>query len=91
MFESSSDLLKQLRDWRLTTAEILYRLPDHPSILQSYIWQEYDLAPRYPTLHKFLGFWEQEIEGKLYQVNVTSCGVITASDLTHARAEFLLN
>jgi hypothetical protein len=34
----------------LTTAEILYRLPDYPRLLQSYIWQHYDLAPRFPKL-----------------------------------------
>ena len=44
----------QLNDYRLTTAEILYRLPDHPGILQRYIWQELDLAPCFPVLHKSL-------------------------------------
>ncbi len=43
-------LARQLKDYRLTTAEILYRLPDHPALLQTYIWQELDLAPRYPCL-----------------------------------------
>lgn len=43
----------QLQDYRLTTAEILYHLPDHPMLLQSYIWQEYDLAPRFPELKRF--------------------------------------
>ncbi len=52
-----SAIEKQLRGYRLTTAEILYHLPDHPSLLQSYIWQEYDLAPEFPVLHRFLDFW----------------------------------
>ncbi|MCP4315743.1 MAG: hypothetical protein GY789_06915, partial [Hyphomicrobiales bacterium] len=48
--------------YRLTTAEILYRLPDHPSLLQMYLWQEYDNAPRFPVLQDFLEFWEKNIE-----------------------------
>ena len=47
-------LALQLKDYRLTTAEILYHLPDHPEILQSYIWQDMDIAPRFPVLQKFL-------------------------------------
>jgi hypothetical protein len=50
------DFRKQLEHYRLATAEILYHLPDHPSILQSFIWQELDIAPEFPGLHKFLVF-----------------------------------
>ena len=60
----------QLRDYRLTTAEILYHFPDYPRLLQSFIWQEYDLAPGYPVLRKFLDFWESNIEGRLHSVMV---------------------
>ena len=38
--------LDQLKGFSLTTAEILYKMPDHPSLLQSYIWQDYDLSPQ---------------------------------------------
>lgn len=48
--------LRQVEGFSLTTAEILYRLPDHPKLLQSYIWQDYDLAPRFPKLIDFLDF-----------------------------------
>jgi len=61
-----------LKDYRLTTAEILYHLPDHPSLLQSYIWQDYDLAPRFPILHKFLDFWSLNLDGKLHSVKIAS-------------------
>ena len=37
--------VRQIAGYSLTTAEILYRLPDHPKLLQSYVWQDYDLAP----------------------------------------------
>ncbi len=48
----------QLTGYRLTTAEILYHMPDHPAVLQSYVWQALDLAPKFPELHKFLDFWQ---------------------------------
>ena len=39
----------QLNDYRITTAEILYWMPDHRHVLQSYVWQNLDLAPRQYT------------------------------------------
>ena len=39
----SDDFRKQVAGYGLTTAQILYRLPDHPSLLQTYVWQNYDL------------------------------------------------
>src|SRR5437763_1207660 len=53
----------QLQGYRLTTAEIIYRLPDHPALLQSVIWQKFDLAPDYPELRRFLEFWSRSIGG----------------------------
>lgn len=63
-------LLRTAREL-LTTAEILYALPDYPRLLQSYVWQEYDLAPRFPLLTRFLKFWEKDIEGRLHRVTVS--------------------
>ncbi|APG31172.1 usg protein [Granulibacter bethesdensis] len=77
------NLGRQLQDYRLTTAEILYHLPDHPALLQSYIWQELDMAPRFPELHKFLDFWSRELEGKLHSVRVTAAGLITPGEIRH--------
>jgi uncharacterized protein Usg len=57
------DIERLLRDYRLTTAEILYHMPDHPALLQSYTWQELDLIPDFPELKKFLHFWERSLEG----------------------------
>ena len=64
--EGRSPLELQLRGYRLATAEIMYWLPDHPSILQTFVWQHYDLAPKFPELQKFLAFWNTHIEGKLF-------------------------
>ncbi len=66
----SSGLQRQLQGFNLTTAEIFYRLPDHPALLQTYVWQDYDMAPEFPVLERFLDFWRREIEGPLHSVNV---------------------
>ncbi len=71
------ELELMLRDYRLTTAEILYHFPDHPALLQTYVWQELDLAPKFPTLKKFLAFWERELDGKLHSVKVMHAEIIT--------------
>ena len=50
---------KQILGYSLTTAEILYRLPDHPGLLQTYVWQDFDVHPRFPKLNAFLAFWHR--------------------------------
>jgi uncharacterized protein Usg len=75
----------------LTTAGILYRLPDHPTILQEYVWQAYDLAPRFPELKRFLAFWQAELEGKLYRVTVAHKDLVGPAELHAAGAEFRLH
>lgn len=60
----SREFRLQMEGYGLTTAEIHYRLPDHPSLLQLYVWQEYDLAPEFPTLKGFLDYWERELEAR---------------------------
>ena len=66
----------RIPDWRLTTAEILYHLPDHPSVLQTFIWQKLDPAPAFPELTRFLDFWQREIEGPLHSVRVASSALV---------------
>ena len=86
-----STLHHQLRSNRLTTAEILYHMPDHPAVLQSFIWQKLDLAPHFPELRRFLDFWVRNIEGKLHSVKVANCQLISAGELSHAGAELRLH
>ena len=38
-------------------------MPDHPSLLQLYVWKEYDLAPDFPELRGFLDYWKKTLEG----------------------------
>ena len=76
----SEDFIRQLEGYGLTTATILYGMPDHPSVLQSFIWQQYDLAPKFPVLIKFLDFWRRELEGPLHSVQVAHSGLIRPAE-----------
>ena len=86
-----SDLGLMLQDYRLTTAEIVYHLPDHPSLLQSYLWQELDIAPKFPVLKKFLDFWESQLDGKLHSVKVASQQLITPAEFRYAKGIITLH
>lgn len=83
--------LKRLKGYSLTTAEILYRMPDHPSLLQSFVWQDYDEHPRFPRLLDFLGFWTENLDGELYQVRVAHSKLIRPAELRIADGQFRLN
>ena len=82
------DFRAQLAGFSLTTAEILYRLPDHPSLLQSFLWQEYDVHPRFPRLRTFLDFWARNLDGKLYCVTVAHKKLIRPAELRLLDGEF---
>lgn len=77
----SEDFIRQLEGYGLTTATILYRMPDHRSVLQTYIWQHYDLAPRFPILQKFLEFWRRELEGPLHSVTVAHARLLRPTEI----------
>lgn len=87
----SRDFIRQLEGYGLTTASILYRMPDHPHLLQTYIWQEYDLAPRFPVLLEFLDFWQRELAGPLHSVTVSHAGLIRPAEYRAVDGEFSLH
>jgi uncharacterized protein Usg len=76
----SEDFRRRLESRRLATAEIIYRLPDHPNVLQTYLWQDHDEIPHFPVLKRFLVFWERTLEGKLYKVRVAAVDHARGSD-----------
>ncbi|MBU2531711.1 MAG: usg protein [Alphaproteobacteria bacterium] len=82
---------EQLKGFSLTTAEILYRMPDHPSLLQTFIWQEYDQHPNFPKLQGFLNFWTDNIEGRLFRIRVAHKQLISPAELRMIGGEFVLN
>jgi uncharacterized protein Usg len=82
---------RQLQGFSLTTAEILYRLPDHPRLLQSYIWQDYDVAPRFPKLTDFLDFWDANLEGRLFRIRVAHRRLIAPTEFSFVEGELRLH
>lgn len=88
---SKRELELLLRDYRLTTAEIFYHFPDHPVLLQSYVWQELDLAPKFPCLNKFLDFWNRELDGKIHSVNVMHSELVTPVEFRLFNGPILLH
>ena len=87
----SKDFLIRLKGYGLTTAEIHYRIPDHPRLLQLFVWQEYDLAPAFPGLKAFLEYWEMELEGALHSVRVAHNHLVKPSEWTAVDGIFRLN
>ena len=87
----SNSFKKQLQGYGLTTAHILYRLPDHPSLLQTFVWQDYDLCPMFPELFKFLAFWQKSLEGPLYSVQVAHCKLVKPAEIRAVDGVFRLN
>lgn len=87
----SEDFRKQVAGYGLTTAEILYRRPDHPWLLQTYVWQNYDLCPDFPELNQFLRFWQKSIEGVLHTVTVAHSRLIRPSEIKAIDGVFRLH
>ncbi|HZL68137.1 MAG TPA: usg protein, partial [Candidatus Limnocylindrales bacterium] len=87
----SDDFRKQVAGFGLTTAHILYRRPDHRWLLQSYVWQAYDLFPEFPELQRFLAFWQEKLEGPLHSVQVAHCKLIKPAELKAINGEFRLH
>ena len=87
----SQDFQKQLAGYGLTTAQILYRRPDHSWLLQTYVWQAYDMFPAFPELHRFLQFWQEKLEGPLHSVQVAHSKLIKPAELKAINGEFRLH
>lgn len=83
-----NDLALQLENYRLTTAEIIYHMPDYPQILQSYIWQDYDLLPDFPTLHQFINFWEKNLEGRMHSITIAHVALIKPAEFPMFQSSF---
>ncbi len=88
---TTTDFMRQLAGYGLTTATILYRMPDHRSVLQTYVWQNYDLAPRFPALHEFLVFWTRELEGPLHSVTVAHSRLIRPAEIVNVNGVLTLH
>ena len=87
-----------MRDFELMTAgygltlvRVTYPLPDFPSILQEFVWQEYDLYPQFPRVRQFLNYWEREIEVPIRRVELTHQRLIQPSEFRMVDHELRLH
>lgn len=88
---ASGDFVQRMQGYGLTTAEILYRRPDRNWLLQSYVWQNYDLFPKFPKLQEFLSFWQEQLEGPLFAVTVAHSRLIRPTDFKAIDGVFRLH
>jgi uncharacterized protein Usg len=86
-----SELELMLKGYGLTTAQFLYHMPDHPHLLQTFIWQDYDLAPEFPGLFRFIRFWETRLDGPLHSVRYTHRLMIAPNEWRNVKGEFMLH
>ena len=87
----SEDFRRQVSGYGLTTAYILYQRPDHRWLLQSYVWQNYDLFPEFPELQRFLAVWMEKLEGPLHSVRVAHCKLTKPAEFNTIDGEFRLH
>jgi uncharacterized protein Usg len=88
MGDTGTETALMLRGYGLTTAEFYYRMPDHRHVLNSLLWQDYDLAPDYPRLFKFIEYWQGNIDGPLHSVRFTHRKMIGPGAWRHQVGEF---
>ena len=89
--KASEGFKKQLAGYGITTAQIVYRMPDFRSVCQEFIWQQYDMYPEFPELRKFLDFWERELEGPLHSVTVAHQRLIKPAEFRTLDGDYLLH
>lgn len=86
-----SELELRLKGYSMATAEILYWMPDHPDLLQSFVWQTLDMAPKFPRIHAFLDHWVHHIEATLHSVKLAHSSLLTPTELRYMGGEFRLH
>lgn len=82
---SQTAMRPEAESFGLTTAQIIYHMPDHAELLQDFLWQQYDVFPEFPSLRKFLAFWEERIEGRLHSITVAHARLIHPVELAAVR------
>ena len=75
---SSTEMM--LKGYGLTTAEFTYHMPDYSHVLNTYVWQDYDLAPDHERLFKFVELWQRELDGPLHSVRFTHRKMISPGE-----------
>lgn len=89
--KAASDFRRQCANWRLTTAEITYHMPDFPAMLQTFVWQKLDLPPHFPELKRFLTFWEKNLEGPLHSVRIGHVEILSPGKWRSLESEAIIH
>lgn len=89
--QDTREMEMMLKGYGLTTAEILYHMPDHPHLIQSFVWQQYDLAPKFPALYGFIEFWKEKLDGPLHSVTYTHRQLISPSEWRNVSGELMVH
>ncbi|MEM8788513.1 MAG: aspartate-semialdehyde dehydrogenase [Pseudomonadota bacterium] len=85
------DVEQMLAGHGLMSAEILYRMPDAKRLLQTFTWQDYDLAPDFPRLTAFLDYWRKNLDGPLHSVRYCHQRLVRPGEWRKVDGEFLVN
>ena len=81
--------VSRIPDYTLTTAQIFYRFPDFPALLQEFIIQKYDIAPKYPEFSTFLRFWENEVEAEIHSIVFSSANLVGRQEASFYRGQII--
>ncbi len=54
------------------------------------VWQDYDLAPEFPEMKKFLDFWQQTLDGPLHSIRYSHKRLIGPNEWRNIDGEFTL-
>lgn len=82
------DFLARMQGAGLLTTEILYHIPDHKALLQSFTWQTVDQAPDFPRLHRFLDHWRREIEAVIHSIRIAHSDWVGPAELRRVDGEW---
>lgn len=88
--EGMNEMELKLRGYGLLTADILYRMPDHPRFLQRFVFQRYDIDPQFPELNRFLEFWQDTIEGPLHSLRYVMNKLISPAEWRQYKGEMVI-
>lgn len=85
------DFVERLGGGGLLTSEVLYYIPGHRSLLQSFVWQTVDTAPSFPRLQAFLDHWRREIDAVIHSVRIAHSDWIGPAELRSIDGHWVLN
>ena len=51
--------------------DVLYYIPQSV-ILQEFLWETEDEAPKCPRIHQFLNYWRSNLDAKIHTINICS-------------------